>query len=462
MSEETKELRKLEGGKLYGYTSGVLGQIIPINVVNAYIFIYYVYVVGLNALVVSIGTALGALIMAFASPFFGYIIDNKKPGKHGKRRPFLLYSLPLLIVSVILIWFSPLTAEFGEYNLGITLFLFLVLALFYLNFAMLRSSYLSMTPEQSQDEQNRIQIGSLIGVFSIVGTVLGIFVPLLLQSQLTNPDDIYNTPSDREFLMGALPFIGVLIAISIVIFTILAFRATNEDFLRGSTDSSNESQSNIKNAFKNIFMAFKDKNYLLFSISILLGSIGIRILNKNLALYLTFVLALRESQFLTFILPQIVFAALGFVLWTKVAHNKGVKKAYIQSTWIISISLMATIILLFPMSNILLMVLANILVAFILFSLVTGYILPSPAISELIDAVPEGTFSDIDSEFLAGSYFGANLFVLNIAYAFGDMLIGILLIGENAESPFWIGLTFPIAGIVFLLSVLVLKKVKLK
>ena len=461
MNEE-QELRKLEGGKLYGYTSGVLAQIIPINVVNAYIFIYYVYVVGLNALVVSIGTATGALIMAFASPFWGYIIDNKTPGKYGKRRPFLLYSLPLLMISVILIWYSPLTAEFGEYNLSITLFLFLVLAMFYLSFSMLRSSYLSMTPEQSQDDQNRIQIGSLIGVFSILGTILGIFVPLILQSQLTNPDDIYNTPSDKLFLMGALPFIGILIAVSIIAFTLIAYRSTNEDFLLRDDDTNIESQSNIKAAFKNIFFAFKDRNYAIFSLSILLGSIGIRILNKNLALYLTFVLSLRESEFLTFILPLIVFAVLGFVVWTKVAHNKGVKKAYIQSTWIISASLMATAILLIPMAQELLIILAFIIIAFVLFSLVTGYILPSPAISEMIDTAPEEMLKNGNSESLSGSYFGANLFVLNIAYALGDIMIGIFLIGENAESAFFIGLTFPVAGIVFLFSVLVLKKVKLK
>jgi len=460
MNEE-QELRKLEGGKLYGYTAGVLAQIIPINVVNAYIFIYYVYVVGLNALVVSIGTAVGALIMAFMSPFFGYIIDNKEPGKMGKRRPFLLYSIPLLVVSVILIWFSPLTATFGEFHIGATIFLFLVLAMFYINFAMLRSSYLSMTPEQSQDEQNRIQIGSLIGVFSIIGTVLGILVPLILQSRLTNPRDIYNTPADKQFLMGALPFIGVLIAISIVIFTLLAFRSTNEDFLC-KADSGEESKTNIKDAFKNIFFAFKDRNYLIFSISILLGSIGIRILNKNLALFFTFVLGLQDSQFITYILPHIIFAGLGFVVWTKVAHNKGVKKSYIQSTWIVAIALIGTGILLFPMDPALMFVLSNILVAFILFSLVTGYILPSPAISELIDTAPEEMRKGSNSESLSGSYFGANLFVLNIAYAFGDIMIGIFLMGDNAESPFWIGLTFPIAGLVFILSVLVLYKVKLK
>ncbi len=463
--DEKQELRKLEGAHLYGYSSGVLAQIIPINVINAYIFIYYVYVVGLNALVVSIGTALDALIMGFASPFFGYIIDNKKPGKHGKRRPFLLYSMPFLVISVILIWYSPLTQEFGGFNFGITLFLFLVLTMFYLNFAMLRSSYLSMTPEQSQDEQNRIQIGSLIGIFSILGTILGVFIPLILQSQLINPDDIYNTLADKQYLMGALPLIGVMIAISIVVFTLLAYFSTNEDFLLKNNDVSNsntETQSNIKNAFKNLFYPFSDKNYALFMFSILFGTIGIRIINKDLTLYLTFVLSLKESEFLTFMLPLIVFAVLGFFVWTKRAHNNGVKKAYIDATWIISISLLATAILLIEMPRELLLVLASICMASILFSLVVGYILPSPAISELIDVAPEEMLKDAKTDSLAGSYFGAHLFILNIANAIGDILIGIVLIGENAKNPFWIGILFPIAGFVFFISLLILKKVKLK
>lgn len=464
-----EKARTLEGARLYGYTSGVLGQLLPINLINSYIFIYYVYAVGLNALLVGIGTAIGAFIMALASPFFGYVVDNKKPGRFGKRRPFLLLSLPFLFLTIILMWISPTTDSFGAYDWGITLYLWALLGVFFIFYAMLRSAHLSMTPEQSQVEENRIKIGSLIGIFSILGTILGIFIPLILQSLLLNPDDIYNTPQDRQFLLTFLPIIGLIFGILLVIFTLFAHVSTDEKFLledeggvqNGTATKKEKKQANLKNIFKNLFNPFMDKNYSWFMISILLMTIGIRILSKNIPLFLTFVLFLRESGFITFIFPLVIFAILGFVFWSKRAQTKGIMKSYIQATWIISIALIATWILLIDMPVEILLWVARIEIAFILFSLVVGYILPSPAISELVDKAPEELLQKSDGNSLSGSYFGTLLFVLNIANAIGDILFGVMLMGENAESRFWVGILFPIAGVFFLVSIIFARKVRL-
>ncbi|TFF93793.1 MAG: MFS transporter, partial [Promethearchaeota archaeon] len=347
-----EEPRLLEGAQLYGYSSGVFGQILPIVLINSYIFIYYTYVIGLNALLVSIGTAIGSTILALSAPIFGFIVDKKKPSKIGKRRPFLLYSLPVLVLSIIIIWYSPAAQQFGSFNWGITLFLWSLLGLFFLSYSLLRATYLSMTPEQSQDEENRIKIGSLIGMFSILGTVLGIFIPLILQSQLENPDNIYNTPQDREFLFFTLPLLGWVVAIITILFTLAAYYSTDEDFLEvkeQSIEGIKKQKANLKDVFKNLLRPFKDQNFKLYILSILLMSIGIRILTKDLPLFMTFVLYLRDAEFITYILPLIIFAVLGFVLWSKRANTKGVKKTYVQATWMISFSLIATALLLIEM-----------------------------------------------------------------------------------------------------------------
>ncbi|MFO8018314.1 MAG: MFS transporter [Promethearchaeia archaeon] len=460
---EKEELRTLEGAQLVGYSSGVLGQIIPATLINSYIFIFFTYVVGLNALLTSIGTALAAVANALGAPIFGYLIDKKEPGKFGKRRPFLLLCLPFICISLILLWYSPLAETFAAMNWGIAIYLWVLLIVFFASYAMLRSSYMSMQPEQSQVEENRIKIGSMIGIFSLIGTVLGIFLPLILQSQLENPNNIFSTPADRKFLLNALPFLGWFFAFLAIIFTLGAFFSTNEDFLHDMPKSEiSQSQTSFKDVILNIGRPFQDRNFCFFLLSILLSSVGVRLLLKDLTLYLTFVLYLKESRFITFILPMVLFAVLGFIVWSKRAQDKGIKSAYLNAQWLVVLALFLTTFLLIDVSQMLLLWLARIFLAILLFGLVVGFILPTPAISELVDEAPENILTKMKADSLSGSYFGTYFFIINVGFALGDLILGAILFGPRAENRIAVGLILPIAGFLYLGANLLFRKIKFK
>ncbi len=458
-----EKLRTLKGIKLYGFTAGVLGQILPITLISAYIFIFFTYAVGLNALLVSIGTALGVVVLAFFAPIFGYLVDKKRPGKLGKRRPFLIWSLPLLIFSLIMMWYSPLAQQFGEINWGISFFLWGFILIFYLFYSLLRSTFLSMIPEQSQEADNRIKIGSLTGIFSILATVIGIFLPLIIQSRLITPDAIFYNPIDRQFLIETLPILGLIFAIFVVIFTLMAYFSTNEDFFTEIDERTKQSENlTINKVLKNIFKPFSDKNYYYFLFSMLTVTIGVRLLVKNLTLFFTFVLDLKGNAFILFILPLVAFAVLGFIFWSKRAHSVGIKESFIHARWFVAVSLILTGILLISMPNDILLWITRVLLAGVLFGLVVGYILPNPAISELVDNSPEEIKDKMDSNTLSGSYFGSFLFVVNIGNALGDLILGLILMGQNAENTLAIGIVFPIAGILYFISNLIMRKMELK
>ncbi|MHA1379775.1 MAG: MFS transporter [Candidatus Helarchaeota archaeon] len=455
----TEKLRTLEGAKLWGYCAGVLGQILPVTLISAYVFIFFTYAVGLNALLVSIGTALGVIINAFFAPIWGYIIDKRRPSKWGKRRPFLILSLPIVFFSLVILWYSPLASQFGEMNWIVAIFLWTFSMSFFLTYSMLRAAYLSMQQEQSQTEDNRIRIGNLIGLFSIVGSVLGIFIPLIIQAHLITPDAIFFNPFDRRYLLDSLPLYGWIFGSSAVLFTLIAYFSTNEDFYKENTKSQNLiKEISMKKVLIDTFKSFKDPNFKLFLFAILFMTIGIRLLVKNLTLFFTFILNLKGAQFLIFILPLVIFAVLGFIFWSKRTHSVGVKKTYIQSDWFVGISLGATVIFLIDMQADLLLWIARILIAGVLFGLITGYTLPNPAISELVDTAPREIFAKMDTSSLSGAYFGTYLFIVNIANALGDIILGIILAGHNAESPLAVGLIFPIAGVLYLISISILNK----
>ncbi|MHA1299696.1 MAG: MFS transporter [Candidatus Helarchaeota archaeon] len=459
----SEELRTLEGKKLWGYSVGVLGQILPVTLISSYIFIFFTYAVGLNALFVSIGTALGVIVNAFFAPIWGCIIDKKKPGRWGKRRPFLIWSLPIMCFSLVILWYSPLASQFGEINWIVSIFLWTFSMTFYFTFSMLRSAYLSMQPEQSQKETNRIKIGNLIGLFSILGTVMGIFIPLIIQSKLITPDAIFYNPLDRQYLLDILPIYGWIFASSIVLFTLIAYFSTNEDFYKDViVDQTQPQELSVHKVLRDVFRPFDDKNFKLYLIAMLTSTIGIRLLVKNLTLFFTFVLGFKGKQFLTFILPLVPFAILGFIIWSKRTHDVGVKQTYIQSNLFVIVSLCASIILLINMPPDLTIIIASILIATVLFGLITGYTLPNPAIGELVDGAPQDIFTKMGVDSLSGAYFGTYLFIINISNAIGDIILGLILIGPNAESKLAVGLIFPIAGVTYLIATLILTKIDLK
>jgi len=60
--KENNSHRKLRGWRLYGYCFGIFGMMLPFSLVNGYVFQFYVYTIGLDALIVSIGLFLGMVL----------------------------------------------------------------------------------------------------------------------------------------------------------------------------------------------------------------------------------------------------------------------------------------------------------------------------------------------------------------------------------------------------------------
>ncbi|MHA2131256.1 MAG: MFS transporter, partial [Promethearchaeota archaeon] len=183
--------RELHGKRLIGYTMGSFGITLTNIFSELFSFQYYVYTINLDSLLVSIGLSLTIFISAIFAIIVGVMADNKKPGRLGKRRPFLLYGLPVWFLTNILIWFPPWKCPQNNS-------MFLPTALFFWGVTITKSIfgtlifnvYDSMLPEQSQTLKNREKVASIRVIFRIAASVISIFLPLLVQSMLDDPQNV--------------------------------------------------------------------------------------------------------------------------------------------------------------------------------------------------------------------------------------------------------------------------------
>jgi GPH family glycoside/pentoside/hexuronide:cation symporter len=389
------------------------------------------------------------------APIFGSIIDNARPNRLGKRRPFLLAGIPIMSIASVLIWLPPLLcSSTGCWDQIVTVFFFLTILVYYFGFSLVRNSYLSMLPEQAQVDKNRIAISGLQGVFSIVATIIGIVLPFAVQSMLEDPDAPFHTTPDGRLLLTTIPVMAVIFAVSAIAVTVFAFFSVDESFHKANES---RQKTSVKAILADIFKPFANMENLRWLVTAFLMNAGMRMVTSILVPFATFVLDLKEIAFLIFIIALLPFTGIGFVFWQK-RVKKGMKATLIQSSIAITLAMASATILLFDMDIVIKVAIAFAIVALCLFCIVVATLIPNPIISKLVDLVPStDPVKQSTQNNQSGAYFGSYLFMLNIANVVGDIIFGLILTGGNEKNPYAIGIFFPICAVFYLVAVLVFK-----
>ncbi|MBN2154346.1 MAG: MFS transporter [Candidatus Lokiarchaeota archaeon] len=456
------QTRTLVGWRLVLFAMGTLGQMAPIGFFSTYITTFYNYTVKLNPTITFIGLFFGLTTFAVMAPIFGTIIDNKRPGRLGKRKPFLLLGIPLIVVLMIIAWMPPM-CPIGDPNYPPTAIYYLIVTiLVFMNQALLVSTYLSMLAEQSTEVDNRVKIATLQGIFSIIGTILSILIPIILESKIPNKNEPeWYTPSG-QYLTSTLPVYGIIFGVAGAIAFIAAFAASDESFY-AKMAVKDQPRASIGKTFAQIVAPFSDKNYRYWLGNAFFFNMAIRILIVILIPIMRYVLDLEQNQNVWFFLAIIPFALGGYVLWARKIKRSGLKASYGMSLLVNVIFAFVAIIFVIDMPFEIKFVLGAIVLGILISSLVGGYLFPNPIVSTLVDRAPTEMRQKADAlgRGLSGSYFGLYIFFYNISQALTNILLLFILPEERLKDPFFILLTIPVAGILVLFSYLFLRRLDL-
>eukprot|EP01103_Thecamoeba_quadrilineata_P016904 TRINITY_DN5809_c0_g1_i2.p1 TRINITY_DN5809_c0_g1~~TRINITY_DN5809_c0_g1_i2.p1 ORF type:complete len:608 (-),score=66.25 TRINITY_DN5809_c0_g1_i2:33-1856(-) len=141
-----------------------------------YLLVYFNNTLGVSIDGLNETISIGMMFIVLSFPIFGWLLDNSAT-RWGRRKPWLVICAPIYYISNLTIWFPP--------NESLTL-----VWLGVWNVIALSSSYLVLTPysslgvEISPDFEERSSLFSYFQGFFMMGYLLGVVLPSLLESWL--------------------------------------------------------------------------------------------------------------------------------------------------------------------------------------------------------------------------------------------------------------------------------------
>ncbi len=195
---------KLTFAEKLAYGAGDLGPAMTANLLTFYQLIFFTDVVGMPAGLASLVLVIGKVWDAVNDPIVGVLSDRTKSDKWGRRYPWMLWGAIPFGLTFVLQWVNP-----GLDHMALFWFYVVMGVLFNTAYTAVNLPYTALTPEMTQDYNERTSLNSFRFTFSIGGSLLSIILMILLT--ILMPDNtgqasqlIRDNQAHRYFLASVL------------------------------------------------------------------------------------------------------------------------------------------------------------------------------------------------------------------------------------------------------------------
>ena len=206
-SEKPIDREKLNFTTKLAYGSGDMGPAITANILVFFLLYFFTNVAGLPAGLAGSILAISKVSDAINDPIAGILSDRTRT-RWGRRIPWMLFGAIPFGVFFFLQWIVPTFSEDPNVN-DWCLFAYYVLIgiLFNLAYTVVNLPYTALTPELTQDYNERTNLNSFRFAFSIGGSILSlILATVIIQAYPDNPRQQY-------IILGAVSSLICIIAL---------------------------------------------------------------------------------------------------------------------------------------------------------------------------------------------------------------------------------------------------------
>lgn len=173
------------------YGAGDMGPGITATLLVFSLLIFLTNVAGLNPGLAGTVLLIGKISDAINDPIIGVLSDRTK-SRWGRRHSWMLFGSIPFGLFFVLQWIVPHFSANAEINQwGLFIYYTLIAVFFNIAFTAVNLPYTALTPELTQDYNERTSLNSFRFAFSIGGSILALVLGILISQWVENPSQQY-------------------------------------------------------------------------------------------------------------------------------------------------------------------------------------------------------------------------------------------------------------------------------
>jgi len=286
---------------IYGF--GDIGFSMTGTIIAAYFPIFLIDVVGIAPAVAAMALFIGKSWDYINDPLMGHFSDRTRT-RWGRRRPFLLFgAIPFGLVFAFLWWKPPL-----ETQTALVVYYTFMFVLYDAASTLVGMPYFALTPELTEDYDERTELTGYRMFFSILGGLISFVVPMMIIGQMS-PDNAANV-----FRMGLIFGIASGLPLFFVFF--------------GTREKPFFTKLDRPKLLTSLKAAFKNRPFVFSAVIYLFTWTSMHIIEANLLFYIKYVVQ-REGLSEVIMATIFVTAILSLPLWDWISKRFNKRWAYI-------------------------------------------------------------------------------------------------------------------------------------
>lgn len=286
---------------IYGF--GDTGFSLTGTIIGVYFLMFLTDVVGISPGLAAIAIFIGKTWDYINDPIIGYLSDRTRT-RWGRRRPFLLFGPLPFAITFTLLWTRPPIAD------GLTLVIYYAVAYILYDTAstFVAMPYFALTPELTDDYDERTSLTSYRMFFSILGSLVAFTVPIAMIGSM-RPE---NAP--QVLLMGLVFAVVSAVPIWVVFFN-----------TRERSQFTALKPPGLRESFR---AALKNRPFVFGAVIFLLTWVSIDILQAGLMFFIKYVVRL-EAQSDILMGAIFITAILALPVWNLLSRRWNKRIAYV-------------------------------------------------------------------------------------------------------------------------------------
>ncbi len=207
ISEKSIDREKLNFTTKLAYGAGDMGPAITANILVFFLLYFFTNVAGLPAGLAGSILAIGKVGDAINDPIAGILSDRTRT-RWGRRIPWMLFGAIPFGIFFFLQWIVPTFSEDPNVNnWGLFAYYVVVATLFNIAYTAVNLPYTALTPELTQDYDERTSLNSFRFAFSIGGSILSLILATVIFKVYS--DD----PKQQYLILGGVSSLISIIAL---------------------------------------------------------------------------------------------------------------------------------------------------------------------------------------------------------------------------------------------------------